>query len=146
MIFLSSFLDITRINNFFSRKARFWNSLPIEWLSLTYDLHGFKSRISRNLLTIGFLKLISWSSGSCNSMLRSGCLALHGVNSNFKKMRFTTLLIDDAMFVSICLFDDLILGFCYSNLTRETGGFELASTITIILQVNQLTECASHPK
>ena len=79
-------------------------------------------------------------------MLHSGCLALLGVNSNFKKVRFTTLLIDDAMFVSICLFDDLILGFCYSNLTWETGGFELASTITIMLQVNQLTECASHPK
>ena len=35
-------------------------------------------------------------------------------------------LIDDAMFV--CLLEELILGFCYSNLTLETGGFELAST------------------
>ena len=31
-------------------------------------------------------------------------------------------LIDDAMFV--CLLDELILGFCYSDLTWETGGFD----------------------
>ena len=44
-------------------------------------------------------------------------------------------LIDDAMFV--CLLDELILGFCYSDLTLETGGFELASTITLVLQANR---------
>ena len=49
-------------------------------------------------------------------------------------------LIDDAMFV--CLLDELILGFCYSNLTLETGGFELASSITLVLQANRLTKCA----
>ena len=42
-------------------------------------------------------------------------------------------LIDEAMFV--CLLDELILGLCYSDLTLETGGFELASTITLVLQV-----------
>ena len=45
----------------------------------------------------------------------------------------------------ICLLDELILGFCYSDLTLETGGFELASTITLVLQANRLTKCASHP-
>ena len=29
---------------------------------------------------------------------------------------------------------------------RETGGLELASTITLVLQVNQLTKCASFAK
>ena len=53
-------------------------------------------------------------------------------------------LIDDAMFV--CLLDELILGFCYNNLTLETGGFELTSTITLVLQANRLTKCASHPE
>ena len=43
----------------------------------------------------------------------------------------------------VCLLDELILVFCYSDLTLETGGFELASTITIVLQVNRLTKCAS---
>ena len=48
-------------------------------------------------------------------------------------------LIDDAMFV--CLLDELILSFCYSYLTGETGGFELVSTITLVLQANRLTKC-----
>ena len=46
-------------------------------------------------------------------------------------------LIDDAMFV--CLLDELIQGFCYSDLRWETGGFELASTVTLVLQANRLT-------
>ena len=49
--------------------------------------------------------------------------------------------IDDAMFV--CLLDELILGFHYSNLTLKTGGFELPSAITLVLQANRLTKCAS---
>ena len=53
-------------------------------------------------------------------------------------------LIDDAMFV--CLLDELILGFYYSNLTLKTSGFELVSTITLVLHVNRLAKCASHPK
>ena len=28
---------------------------------------------------------------------------------------------------------------------REIGGLELASTITLVLQANRLTKCASHP-
>ena len=53
-------------------------------------------------------------------------------------------LIDDAMFV--CLLHELILGFCYSDLIWETGGFELISTITLVLQANPLTKCVSHPE
>ena len=48
-------------------------------------------------------------------------------------------LIDDAMFV--CLLNELIIGFCYSELTLETGGFALASSITLVLQANRLTKC-----
>ena len=39
--------------SFFPPTARLWNSLPIECFPLTYDLNGFKSRISRHLLTVG---------------------------------------------------------------------------------------------
>ena len=46
-------------------------------------------------------------------------------------------LIDDVMFV--CLLDELILGFCYSDLTWEIGGFEVASTFTLVLQANRLS-------
>ena len=51
-------------------------------------------------------------------------------------------LFDDAMFD--CLLDELILGFSYSDLAWETGGFELPSTITLVLQANRLTKCANH--
>ena len=53
-------------------------------------------------------------------------------------------LIDDVMFV--CLFYELILGFCYSDLTWEIGGFEVTSTFILALQANRRTKCASHPK
>ena len=52
-------------------------------------------------------------------------------------------LTDGAMFVF--LLDELILGFCYCNFTLETGGFELVSSITLVLQANWLTKCANHP-
>ena len=45
------------------------------------------------------------------------------------------LLTDDAMFV--CLLDELILGFRF-DLTLETGGFELASIIILVLRANRL--------
>ena len=41
------------VNSFSPRTARPWNSLPIEYFPLTYDLSGFKSRINRYLLTVG---------------------------------------------------------------------------------------------
>ena len=41
------------VNTFFPRKARLWNSLPLECFPLTYDFTGFKSRINRHLLTVG---------------------------------------------------------------------------------------------
>ena len=44
----------------------------------------------------------------------------------------------------VCLPVELILGFCYSDLTLETDRFELASTITIVLQANciaSVTKC-----
>ena len=41
------------VNSFFPHTGRPWNSLPIECFLLTYNLHGFRSRISRQLLTVG---------------------------------------------------------------------------------------------
>ena len=42
------------VNSFFPRTAKLWNSLPIECFPLTYDLSGFKFRINRQLLNVGF--------------------------------------------------------------------------------------------
>ena len=39
------------VNSFCHRTARLWNYLPIECFPLTYHLSGFKSRISKHLLT-----------------------------------------------------------------------------------------------
>ena len=44
----------------------------------------------------------------------------------------------------VCLLDKLIPGFCYGDLEWETGGFELASTIILVLQAKRLTKCGSH--
>ena len=41
------------VNSFFLCTARLWNSLPIECFPLNYNLNGFKSRINRDLLTVG---------------------------------------------------------------------------------------------
>ena len=53
-------------------------------------------------------------------------------------------MIDDVTLAFVCLRDDLILAFLFSNLRRETGGFELAlaSTIAFVLLANRLTKCA----
>ena len=61
-------------------------------------------------------------------------------------MRFTTLsnyyLIDcDVMLIFfVYILVDLIQGFWYSYLTMEIGGLELALTIILVLQANQLTQ------
>ena len=41
------------VNSFFLRTARLWNSLPIKCSPMTYDLSGFKSRINRQILSVG---------------------------------------------------------------------------------------------
>ena len=43
-----------------------------------------------------------------------------------------------------CLLDGLILGFCYSNLTRKSGRFELKLTIALVLQANRTSKYASN--
>ena len=100
MIFLSSFLDVTRISmstvSFLTQLDS--GILSIECFPLTYDLLGFKSRINRHLLTAGSFEtdclyaaccflyaLIFLYFFSCNSKPRSGCSALYGVNPNLKK-------------------------------------------------------------
>ena len=41
------------VKSFLPRTARLWNSLPIEYFPLTYDLNCFKSRVNRHLLIVG---------------------------------------------------------------------------------------------
>ena len=53
MIFLSPFLDVIYVNSLFPHTATLWNSLPIECFPLTCDLIGYKSRINRQLVSVG---------------------------------------------------------------------------------------------
>ena len=76
------------VHSFFPHTATLWNSLPIKCFPLTYNLDGFKSRINRHPFTVGSFKrdflhaLILLHLFFCNSILCSGCSALHGVNPN----------------------------------------------------------------
>ena len=46
------------VNSFFPRTARSWNSLPIQCFLLTYNLHSFRPRISRQLFFLVTLYLV----------------------------------------------------------------------------------------
>ena len=62
------------VYSFFPHTSRLWNSLPIEYFPLNYDLSGFKYIINRHLLSVGsflsrftvFFNLFEFF--SCNSM------------------------------------------------------------------------------
>ena len=58
----------------------------------------------------------------------------------FFPLYWITIWLIDVMLSFVSLLNDLILGFCYRNLTWETSGLELALTITLILQADQLTK------
>ena len=74
----------------------------------------------------------------------TACIYQTATRWHLPPYRITIYLIDDLRLSFVCLRDNLILAFCYKNLRQETDGFELASTITLILQANRLTKCASH--
>ena len=75
---------------------------------------------------------------------RNACIYQTATRWDVPPYRITIWLIDDVT-LSFCLFTWWFESsfFCYSNLRRKTGGFELASTITLALQANRLTKCAS---
>ena len=70
------------VNSFFLWAARPWNSWPKECFPLTFDLKGFKSRINRHLLSVGYAlcTFLLYTSFSFNSISLSGCSTLYGVN------------------------------------------------------------------
>ena len=41
------------VNTLIPHTARLWNSLPLKYFPVTYDLSGLKSRINRHFLTVG---------------------------------------------------------------------------------------------
>ena len=77
---------------------------------------------------------------------RTTCISRATTGRDLPTYQITIWLTDDVMLIFVCLLVDLIQSFCYSYLTLETGGLELASTILLLLQPNRLAKCASHPK
>ena len=77
---------------------------------------------------------------------RNACIYQTATWWDLPPYQITILLIDDVVLIfcwRTCWID---FRFCYSYLTWETGGLELSSTIIFVLQVNRLTNCASHPE
>ena len=97
-----------------------------------------RSRILRHLFATLHMR---WLSRIFN---RNPCVYQTATRWDLPTYRIIIWVID--WWCNVCLLDDLILGFCYCDLTLEIGGFELASSITLELQANRLTKCASHPK
>ena len=111
------------------------------------DLLLFHSTTSTHLRTFRnlFATLhVSWLSHIFN---RIACIYQTATWWDVPPYRITIWLIDDVT-LSSCLFTWWLDSsfFCYSNFRRETGGFELASSITLVLQASRLTKCASNPK
>ena len=105
------------------------------------DLLLFHSTTSTRLETFRHLFAtlhVRWLKRSFN---RNACIYQTATRWDVPPYRITIWLIDTlSVTLSFCLFtwwfDPSF--FCYSNLTRETDGFELASTITLVLQVHRL--------
>ena len=76
---------------------------------------------------------------------RSACIYQAAPRWDLLPYRVTIWMIDDVMLIFVCLLVGLVQGFCYSYLTLETSGLELATTIIVVLQANWLSKCASHP-
>ena len=72
---------------------------------------------------------------------RTACIYQAATRWDLPPYRITKWLIHDVT-LSFCLFTRWFDSsfFCYSNLRRETGGFELASTITLVSWANRLTK------
>ena len=105
---------------------------------LFYSTTSTRSRTFRHLFAALHVR---WLSRIFN---RNACIYQTATRWDLPPYRITIWVIDWWCNVFFLL-DELILGFCYSDLTLETGGFELALTITPVLQANRLTKCASQP-
>ena len=102
--------------------------------------HSTTPTHSRTLRHVFATLYVRWVSRIFN---RNACVYQTATRWDLPPYRITIWVID--WWCNVCLLDELILGFCYSDLTLEAGGFELASNITLVLQANRLTKRASHP-
>ena len=105
--------------------------------------HSTTSTRSRKFRHLFATLHVRWLSHIFN---RNACIYQTATRWDLPPHRITIWLIDNVMLIFICLLVYFDFRFCYSYLTWETGGLELASTIILVIQANQRTKCASHPK
>ena len=120
--------DFFSIKVFFHRHWRFTEQYGevedhVLFLSVTSTLSR-KSRYLFATLHAGWLPRIFLIASLVTSRLL--------LDEFYHLIELSFWLIDDAMLFSVCLLDGLVLDFCYSNLSLETGGIELTLTITLI--------------
>ena len=89
--------------------------------------HSTTSTRSRTFRHLFATLHVRWQSHIFN---HKACVYQTATGWDLPPDQVTIWLINDAMFV--CLLDEFILGFCYSDLTLETGGYEFTSTITLV--------------
>ena len=78
------------VNSFFPRMPRFWNSLPAECFSLTYNLNSLSLELTGTFFPWVLCKQLSsmilfLSSFTCNSILRSGCSSFPSCETQWKR-------------------------------------------------------------
>ena len=112
-----------------------WREGTILFLSTT----STRSRTFRHLFATLHVR---WLSHIFN---RNACIYQIATRWHLPPYRITIWLIDDViLFLFVCMLN-WFFRFCYSYMTWQTSGLELASTIILVFQANGLTKCASHP-
>ena len=105
---------------------------------LFHSTTSTRSRTFRNLLATLHVR---WLSHIFNG---NACIYQTATRWDLPPDRITIWLIDCD--IDFCLLAWIDFRLCFSYLTWETGGLELASTIILELQANRLTKCVSHPR
>ena len=108
---------------FLSRAARLWNSLPTKRFPLTYDLNGFRSKVNRHLYAWVFSKQLPFVLfflfslvTSCLVVAVQSCMELIPI----KKMRYMSITIREKNIICkdfFCKTKSLLIKFCAK--TRE---------------------------
>ena len=102
--------------------------------------HSTTSTRSRALRHLFATLHVRWLSRIFN---RTACVYQTATRWDLSPYRITIWVID--WWCNVCFFNWwIVTKFLLSDLTLETGGFKLTSTITLVLQANRLTKCASH--
>ena len=102
---------------------------------LFHSTTSIHSRTFRHLFATLHVKWIS------HIFNRTACIYQTATRWDLPPYRITIWLIDDVTLVFLVVYEMIwFYLFCCSNLRQETGGFEPASTITLVLKANRLTK------